>query len=125
MNHFFNLRFPQFHSRLYLTYIRIHNHNLSQLIEDAHQLVFKHTVVADAIGQTRYENPEHHTFGILFDIKGNTASSVQFFITDSTRNFFRGSLYFNTEPNKDSLAPVISFLRKDVSVLMESLEWLN
>ena len=45
----------------------------------------------------------------MYDLKGNTASSLQFFVTDSTRNFLRGSLYFNAEPNKDSLAPVMDF----------------
>ncbi|HEX2934063.1 MAG TPA: hypothetical protein VHO72_01805, partial [Bacteroidales bacterium] len=60
---------------------------------------------------------------LVYDIKGNTASSVQFYVTDSTRHFIRGALYFEAQPNKDSLAPVIDFFRKDIIHLIETLKW--
>ena len=96
---------------------------MGHLINDAHTFVGKHVVKADAITQTRYEDSSSSVYGILFDIKGNTASSVQFFVTDSILHFLRGALYFNTEPNKDSLAPVIDFIREDIVHLIESMHW--
>lgn len=117
-----NVEFPQFHSRLYITYKPVVN-NLGTLVEDAHAFAYKHSVRADAIGQREFQNPANKVYGILFDIKGNTASSYQFFMTDSTRNFLRGALYFDTEPNKDSLAPVNAFLLKDIERLIETLAW--
>lgn len=119
----FDITFPDLNGTLHLTYLPVKG-NLQQLINDAHEFVYKHTVKADAIGKTVYENPERRVYGTLFDIKGKTASAVQFYVTDSTRSFLRGSLYFNHEPNPDSLAPVIGFIREDVMILMESLEWL-
>jgi hypothetical protein len=44
-------------------------------------------------------------------------------LTDSTRNFLRGALYFETEPNKDSLAPVIDFFKKDMDQIINTLKW--
>jgi gliding motility-associated lipoprotein GldD len=117
-----NVDFPDYNAHIYLTYKPV-NGNLGRLIEDAHEFVYKHVSKADAITQTEYLNPEKNVYGLLFDIQGNTASSVQFYVTDSTSNFLRGALYFNTEPNVDSLAPLISFFRKDVEYLMETLEW--
>jgi len=64
-------------------------------------------------------------FGLIYYIEGNTASSTQFFITDSTRHFLRGALYFNQHPDKDSLAPVIDYLREDIVTLMETLRFKN
>ena len=52
------------------------------------------------------------SIGILYDLKGNTASAVQFYVTDSTRHYLRGSLYFASEPDADSLEPVIDFFRE-------------
>jgi len=119
-----NLEFPQFKGRLHLTYKTV-DRNLGALIEDAHAFAFKHSVKADAINQKEYMNASSKVFGVLFDIKGNTASSVQFYMTDSIQNFLRGALYFDVEPNKDSLAPVKEFLRKDVEHLIETLTWKN
>jgi gliding motility-associated lipoprotein GldD len=119
-----NIEYPQFHSRLHLTYKKVNN-NLAKLIDDAYTFAFKHSIKADAINQREYLNPGSNVYGILYDIKGNTASSLQFFVTDSTRNFLRGALYFDNEPNKDSIAPVNDFLRKDVERMIETLKWKN
>jgi gliding motility-associated lipoprotein GldD len=68
-------------------------------------------------------NSREKVYGILYDLKGNTATAVQFYVTDSTRHYLRGSLYFESEPNADSLAPVIDFFRDDVVHLIETLKW--
>jgi hypothetical protein len=70
-----------------------------------------------------YMHPEAKVYGVLFDLEGNTASSCQFFITDSTHHFFRASVYCNCPPNADSLAPVYEYLRKDVVKMVETFEW--
>jgi gliding motility-associated lipoprotein GldD len=119
-----NVEYPQFHSRLHLTYKNVRN-NLPKLIDDAYTFAYKHSIKADAIHQREFMNPDAKVYGILYDIKGNTASSLQFFVTDSTRNFLRGALYFDNEPNKDSIAPVNDFLRKDVERMIETLTWKN
>ena len=117
-----NIGFPQFRCRIHITYKQVLN-NLPKLIEDAHTFAFKHSIKADAINQKEFSNTDSHVYGILFDIKGNTASSVQFYLTDSTRHFLRGALYFDNEPNKDSIAPVNDFLRQDIERLIETLTW--
>ena len=97
--------------------------NLSLLTEDAHRLAYKHSVKADAIEEKLWNNPDKEVYGIIYNIKGNAASSVQFFLTDSIRHYLRGSLYFYSQPDKDSLAPVIDFFREDIIHLVETLEW--
>jgi gliding motility-associated lipoprotein GldD len=61
---------------------------------------------------------------MLFDIRGvNVASMYQFYITDSSKHFIRGALYFDHAPNNDSLAPVIEFLKADIDHLIETFTW--
>ena len=95
-----NLVFPSFDGTLYISYKKV-DKNLDQYVEDSRNLAYKHTIKADAIRETIYTNPDSRVHGILYDITGNTASSLQFFLTDSNAHFLRGSLYFNITPDKD------------------------
>ena len=121
-NTWINLNYKDHNATIYLTYTSINN-NIADLIEDARKMVYKHTVKADAIHEKNYSNQDLQSFGKLYDIKGQSASSVQFYLTDSTKHFLRGSLYFYTHTNPDSLAPVIKYIRNDIITIMETLEW--
>lgn len=117
-----NLFYPDYNARIHLSYKPITaDTSLRHFENDCHRLAYTHTIKADAINEKLFSRD--HIFGLLYYIEGNTASSTQFYITDSTRHFLRGSLYFNQHPNKDSLAPVIDWLREDIVMLMESLKF--
>jgi gliding motility-associated lipoprotein GldD len=119
----FNIEFPEFKAKIYLTYRDINN-DLDTLLEQTYKLnVRNHITKADAINEQFINNEETKVYGIFYDLKGNTASAVQFYLTDSLKHYLRGSLYFAAEPDKDSLAPVIEFFREDVMHLIETLEW--
>lgn len=119
----FNIEFPAFKAKIYLTYKEIKN-DLPSLIEQTYTMNVKnHISKADAINEEIISNGSSNVFGILYDLKGNTASAVQFYVTDSTKHYLRGSLYFNAEPNADSLSTVVDFLRKDIVHMIETLQW--
>ena len=118
-----NLIFPSFNAKIHMSYKPVNN-NLPTLLEDAHKLVNKHIPKANAINERIYIDEEKGVYGVTYSIKGaDAASPFQFYLTDSTHHFLRGALYFNVSPNNDSLAPVISFLEKDIQKLIESFEW--
>lgn len=114
--------YPSLNARIHCSYKPIEG-NLGQLTDDAIRFVFDHAIKADAIPEQGYTNPEQRVYGVYYDLEGNTASSVQFFLTDSVHHFFRGALYYNTIPNADSLAPVNEALRRDIHHLVESFRW--
>ncbi len=117
-----NIDFPGYDGRLHISYGAVDG-NLVDYLEDARKLAFRHTVKADAIDERMFINRADNVYGVLYDIHGNTASAVQFFLTDSASHFFRGALYFNVQPNRDSLAPVIDHFREDIIHLMETFAW--
>ena len=117
-----DLYYPQLNASIYCSYLRVDN-NFMDMLEDSRKIVYKHSVKADGIGEQVFENKQNNVHGILYDLKGNTASTIQFFLTDSTKHFFRGALYFNNVPNKDSIAPMAEYIREDVMRIMESFEW--
>jgi len=114
-----NIFYPQFRGTIYCSYKKLRD-NLQEMSEDAREFVYKHSIKADEITEQPFISPETKTYGMLYRIGGNTASSVQFELTDSVDYFFRGALYFDAVPNKDSIAPVLDFVTEDILVLMET-----
>ncbi len=121
----FDIDFPKYRAKIYLTYKDVKN-DFAGLMEQTYKMNVKnHIAKADAINEQQISNRENRVFGILYDLKGNTASAVQFYVTDSVSHYLRGSLYFSAEPDADSLAPVIDFFREDIVHLVETLKWNN
>lgn len=118
----FNIQYPRFRSTVHLSYKEVDN-NLKQYIEDSRTLVYKHTVKASDIQERLIINDSVKVYGLMYFLEGNAASSLQFYLTDSTKHFVRGALYFDAKPNPDSLAPVKEFIREDVIHFVESFRW--
>ena len=119
-----NMQFPQFNGTLHLSYEHILSpKEFNALIEDAHKLSFKHTVKATGIDEGVIAYPDRKVYGIYYTIDGNAASSVQFYLTDSTKNYIRGALYFNNVPRLDSIQPVLTFVKQDVDLMIKSFRW--
>lgn len=116
------MRFPMQKANVYMTYRRVRN-DLPELIADAHAFKSKHEVKAARIRSERLLHPEHHVFGNFFSVDGDVASPAVFYLTDSTRNFLYGALYFDARPNADSLAPVTARIRRDLQHFAATLNW--
>lgn len=116
------LVYPQMKATLYLNYNPVVR-NLDSLLNDAYQLPYKHISKAESIPEKLFINEEKKVFGTLFSIVGNAASQYQFFLTDSTKHFVVGSLYFYARPNYDSIYPAADYLQKDILHLIESFQW--
>lgn len=118
-----NLVFPPFNGTVNLTYKDIDDTtNIARLIEDAHTLSYKHTKKADYIDEIRIAN-NHGVGGLLYEVSGDAASNIQFFLTDSSKHFIRGAVYFYNPPNSDSMAPVIAFVKEDLHQMLKTFEW--
>jgi len=118
-----NVSFPRFNGKIYISYKEVGKNNFDSLVNDAFTMSYKqHTYKASSIEPTPFTTPNKLN-GIYFSLKGNTATANQFFITDSSRHFLRGALYFDAVPNEDSLRPVNNFLQKDLQHLINTLQW--
>ncbi|MFN0031466.1 MAG: hypothetical protein ACKVOR_04835 [Flavobacteriales bacterium] len=118
----FDIAFHRFKARIHCSHLPV-NGNLEDLINEAYGFAATHQVKASAMKRTLVDNPANHVHGIIYDIEGDAASQIQFFLTDSTQHFFRGALYFFNTPNPDSVEPVLNFLREDLQRLTDSFSW--
>ena len=115
--------YPRFKGRLNLSYKPV-NGNLVQLLEDSRTLINKHIPKAEGIEEQLISNTQARVFGLVYEVQGTAAASpLQFVLTDSTHHFLRGALYFSVVPNNDSLAPVIDFIKQDISHMIASFKW--
>jgi len=114
--------YPRLDARIHCSYKRVED-NLRELSYDAQDFVYKHSGKASAIPEQGYDNDAAHVHGVFYELKGNTASPYQFYLTDSTTHFFRAAVYFNCLPNQDSLMPVIHYLQTDIRTMIETFKW--
>jgi gliding motility-associated lipoprotein GldD len=117
-----NIFYPMYKAQLYVSYTDLNN-DLAKHIEDSRELAVKHQVKASGLDEEVLINDSARVYGLLYDISGNSASAIQFYITDSTKHFLRGSLYFNCPPNIDSLKIVIDYIRTDIMHLIKTFKW--
>jgi gliding motility-associated lipoprotein GldD len=117
-----NVDFPGFNAKIYISYKEIGPNSFDKLRDDAYKMTFKHTYKASSIEDSAMRTP-HGVSGIFFNVGGNAATAKQFFVTDTTRHFLRGALYFDATPNEDSLGIVNRFLAEDMAHLINTFRW--
>ncbi len=119
-----NVDFPQFHGRIYISYKDPQKYNIDTLIKQTFNLTGKHTSKAYSIEDTLLATP-NGVHGVFFTVGGDVATANQFMLTDTTKHFLRGALYFDATPNTDSLGIVNRFLLEDMKHLINTFKWRN
>lgn len=120
----FNLTVPALSAKIHCSYEAISSQkDFDELLQDAFTMAQKHNVKASYIEEIPVHRPADRVHGVVFNIDGPAASAYQFYLTDSTRHFLRGALYFDAQARPDSLAPAIEFMKKDVDRLVQTLRW--
>lgn len=119
----YNIYFPDFDATLHLSYKKLRSaQDLDSLIEDARKLVFKHTIKAEEIEERELRNT-FGNIGMLYDLSGNTATPLNFFMTDQKNHYLRGAFYFNNYTERDSVAPVAVFVKEDVLQMVKTIRF--
>ncbi len=124
--HWVEIYYPELKANIHITYKLIHGKEalLKELLNDAYNLTAKQQIKASAIDELITQTPSGKT-AVISEIAGEVPSQFQFTMTDSTKNFLRGALYFNVRVQNDSLAPAIDFMKKETLHLINTLQWKN
>ena len=119
-----NLNYESLGGKVHLTYLALNTDgkDIKTVVNDAINLTAKHQIKAYGIEESMMLTPKGYT-GVVAELSGEVPTQFQFFVTDSTRNFLRGALYFNTAMKNDSLAPAIEYIIVDMIHLINTLEF--
>lgn len=116
------IHYPSMKATIFVNYKKVDN-NLDKLLQDAQKLTYEHFIKADEIIEQPYLNPEDKVYGMFYNVQGDAATNVQFYVTDSVKNFLVASLYFYAKPNFDSILPAKDYIQKDMQHIIETLQW--
>jgi gliding motility-associated lipoprotein GldD len=116
------IEYPKMKAKVFLTYFPIKN-DFKEHVRESEKMVYEHTIKASSIDTKSFSYPDRKVFGNFYELKGPSASNLQFFVTDSTRYYVTANLYFNSRPKPDSLAPAIEYIKNDMLHLIETFEW--
>ena len=124
--YWFEMYYLDFQANIDISYYAIDNkkEKFEDFINDSHTLAIKHKFKAYAIDEISFKTSKGYS-AILFELQGDVPSQLQFYVTDSTKNFLRASLYFPTSTQNDSLAPVINYIKKDMMHILQTIDWTN
>ena len=109
-------------SILYLSSINIKD-NFSLIDSDFTKKIQENSINAFAVNVSEYNDVENRVFAKYFSFVGNAPSNTQFYITDSTSVYLKGSLYFDSKPNYDSLLPSIHLINNDIRKMIQTFNW--
>lgn len=118
-----NISYPELKATLYCSYLRVTPASVAMAEAECRSFVARQARSGNRITEQAYANPMANVYGLLFLLDGESASPIQFLLTDSVSNFFRGALYFDCKPNADSLSPVIQYIREDIIELIQTFSW--
>ncbi len=117
-----NVEFPAFNGRIYISYKEIGKNRFDTLVKHAFVLTGKNAAKAYSIDDSLI-NTVHGVHGVFFNVGGDVATANQFFLSDTTRHFLRGAMYFDATPNADSLGIVNKFILEDMKHLINTFRW--
>ncbi len=122
--HWVEIYYPGLKANIHITYKKLQGKEavLKELLNDAYNLTAKQQIKASAIDEVIIKTPFGKT-AVVAEIAGEVPSQFQFTMTDSSKNFLRGALYFNTRVQNDSLAPAIDFMKKETMHLINTMQW--
>lgn len=119
-----SLQYPNFNLSVDLFSDNINERkDLENNLSDFSLILETHSIRSNGIILREYKNIDKKVYGKLFEITGDVASPIKFYLTDSVTNFISGSLNLKFKPKYDSIYPSIQYVKNDILVLFQSVNW--
>jgi gliding motility-associated lipoprotein GldD len=142
-NNWINIDYTKYNCKIFLSYSDVNGvsvykkklpngqyvdsvgkNSFEKLVKDAFNLTSKHDIKSSGKEDKLFKT-DQGSGGVYFYVSGQVASPIQFFITDTVKNFVRGALYYDASPNTDSTAPITKFIEEDINHLIKTFKWTN
>lgn len=122
--YWYNIHYLPFNATLHVSYHAFADRaEFDRLFDDTRRLAYKHDIKAEEIEEIELFNETTGSSGVIYELKGNTATNLNFYISDGKKHFLRGALYFNARTEIDSIQPIFQFIKQDVIKMIETVRW--
>ena len=119
----YEIYYKNLNAKIFINQIVLSN-SLETVLNTFNQKINENSRLSDQIIQSDYVNIDKKIYSKLYSFVGNSPSNIQFYVTNQTDKFLTGSLFFETEPNYDSLFPYIDYIRNDIKKMVDSFRWI-
>ena len=119
----YEIYYKNLNAKIFINQIVLSN-SIEKLLNTFNQKINENSRLSDQIIQSNYVNIDKKIYSKLYSFVGNSPSNIQFYVTNQTDKFLTGSLFFETEPNYDSLFPYIDYIRNDIKKMVDSFRWI-
>ena len=124
-DHWIEVKYPELGAEIDISYKPIRNNadSLRGFVNTSHKLTRKHGVRATKIDEYKTTGGKQREYdAVVFELEGDVPSYFHWYAHDSTKNFIRAALYFDTAEKGDSLKPVIEYIKLDMMHMLNTLE---
>ena len=119
----YEIYYKNLNAKIFINQIILSN-SIETVLNTFNQKINENSRLSDQIIQSNYVNIDKKIYSKLYSFVGNSPSNIQFYVTNQTDKFLTGSLFFETEPNYDSLFPYIDYIRNDIKKMVDSFRWI-
>ena len=122
---YIDIFYPKFSASVHITYKEINNNQvlLRELWNEFYHNLSLHYQKASSVDEQVIKNKYKNEF-VVIELKGkHIASQYQFITSDKKNHFLVGVLYFNQLPDQEFLNPMINFIKKDITHLINTFRW--
>ena len=119
----YEIYYKNLNAKIFINQIVLSN-SIEKVLNTFNQKINENSRLSDQIIQSDYVNIDKKIYSKLYSFVGNSPSNIQFYVTNQTDKFLTGSLFFETEPNYDSLFPYIDYIRNDIKKMVDSFRWI-
>lgn len=119
----YEIYYKNLNAKIFINQIVLSN-SIETVVNTFNQKLNENSRLSDQIIQSNYVNIDKKIYSKLYSFVGNSPSNIQFYVTNQTDKFLTGSLFFETEPNYDSLFPYIDYIRNDIKKMVDSFRWI-
>lgn len=118
----FNVHYPQYNATIHCSYNTIADKTqFETMVDDAFEIADQVNKRSSFTNEQVVQLPGGSS-ALIFDFEGPAASPLHFFVTDSIGFFFKGSLYYQTAHDPDSLGIITQFIKQDINQIISTFK---
>lgn len=119
----FDVSIKEYNAKIHCSYVPIDKkEDLEHYIKDAFTISGQINKRSDYMSEQLIET-KNGVKGLMMLFEGPAASPCHFYLTDEKDHYMKASLYFDTQVNPDSLAPITQYLLQDIDQMITSFQW--
>ena len=118
------LRYKEIKISIVLSDVKLENiSSFEESIQNFYMFLEPHRKKSNQISIKEFTSADNKRFAKVIEMRGQVASPLQFYVTDSINHFLFGSMNIMEKSDYDSIYPSVMYVKNDIFSIIESVNW--